>query len=138
MIRKAEEPCKYFHQIRAGLEKAISHSGGYVSIGQIFDALNADQWQLYIITDDYNEYVGFGIVEVLNTSNGPWLNLPFVYSSDGLYAEFFGFMGKLAEENGLNGVKFVSSREGFERKAKEFGWRKGFTEWIVEDFRGNK
>jgi hypothetical protein len=136
MIIKAEQPQKYFLIIHEGLEKAMSHSGGYVTVGQIHQALRENVWWLYMVLDDDGDYVGFGIAEPLALANGTWLNIPFAYAKDGLYDEFFFHMREVALDNGMVGIKFVSSRPGFEKIAKRNGWKPGFVEYIVEDFRG--
>jgi hypothetical protein len=139
MIFKSEEPWTWFHIIREGLEEAMEHSGGYVTIGQIHDALRQGIWDLYIVSDGEGEYLGFGIVERMSRANGMWLNVPFAYSKDGLYLQFFSKMNQIAYDEGMNGVKFVSGRKGFERIAEKYGWDFGFREYIVSDFtRGNK
>ncbi len=139
MITEPLKPYRFFNIIREGLEAAIANSGSYVTVGQVFQGILDKHWQLYIFHDDYGaEYVGFGISELLPTANGTWLNVPFAYAKDDMYMEFFSYLSDIAVENGMTGVKFVSSRPGFSKKAKEFGWKKGFTEWIVTDLRGSK
>lgn len=137
MIFTPQEPVKYFHQIYGPLQEAIDNSGKYVAIGQPLRDIVEGSMKLYIIRDDdTDDFKGFALVEILDLSNGPWLNIPFAWAKDGSYDEFFDFMKSLAWEHGMNGVKFISSRPGFEKKAEQYGWKKGFTEWIVEDFRG--
>jgi hypothetical protein len=139
MIQQALEPARYFNLIHGGLAEANRNSGEYVSIGQIYDALLSGNWTLWIFrNENSNEYIGFGITEEMHTANGIWINVPFSYSTENMYTEFFTFLADKAHEMGMVGVKFISSRPGFEKKAKEFGWKKGFTEWIVTDFRGSK
>lgn len=135
MIKEAENPSFYYHIIRPWLEEALAHSGNYVTVGQVFDALNMGTWTLYMVYGEDKWPIGFGIVELLNTANGTWLNVPFAYAKNGSYVEFFEHLCDLAYGRGMTGVKFVSGRAGFEKRAKEFGWKKGFTEWIVRDFR---
>jgi hypothetical protein len=136
MIQQSLEPSRHFHLIREGLEEAISNSGNYVSIGQIFQSLSEGQCTLWVFrNENTHEYIGFGITEKMQTANGIWLNVPFAYAKEDMYNEFFSHLSDIAHEFGMTGVKFVSSREGFSKKAKEFGWKKGFTEWIVSDFR---
>ena len=139
MVNIAPNPAIYFNMIREGLEEALENSGGYATVGQVFQALESGEWTLWMFSDDdKGEYVGFGITEKLPTASGTWLNVPFAYAKDNMYGEFFGYLESIAYERGMTGVKFISSRPGFERRAKEYGWRKGFTEWIVADFRGKE
>ncbi len=139
MITTPTEPHKFFNIIREGLEAAIAKSGDYVSVGQVFQGLQFGDNVLYMFwEEDTSMYLGFGISELLHTANGTWINVPFAYAKDDMYMEFFSYLSEIAVENGMTGVKFVSSREGFSKKAKEFGWKKGFTEWIVTDLRGSK
>ena len=137
MIVEALEPEKYFHTIWDGLQEAMSHSGGYVTIGQILDQVRHGNWKLFMVLEDNGDYVGFGIVEPLSLANGLWLNVPFAYARNGLYQEFFSHMKEIAYKTGMSGIKFVSGRPGFEKVAEKYGWKKGFTEWIVEDFRNS-
>lgn len=134
MIVEEHEPQKRYKIIREGLLEAISNSGDFVCIGQVYDAINRGEWTLFTFWDE-REYVGFGIVELLNSANGAWLNVPFAYSKCNMYNEFFSQLSEIALDKGCSGVKFISSRPGFERRAKEFGWQKGFQEWIVYDLR---
>jgi hypothetical protein len=81
--------------------------------------------------------VGFALAEPLYTAQGPWVNIPFAYCESGLnYEEFFNEIGEMARVRGMAGVKFISYRNGFERLAEKYGWKKGYTEYIVKDFRG--
>lgn len=113
----------------------MEHSGGYVTVGQVEDALRQGMWDLWIVGDGEGEYLGFGIAERMPRANGMWLNIPFAYSKDGLYLQFFAKMNEVAYSEGMNGVKFVSGRPGFERVAEKYGWKPGFREYIVSDFR---
>jgi hypothetical protein len=137
MIVESLQPEEHFHLIWDGLEEAISHSGGYVTVGQVHDQLRMRNWRLFLVYSE-GEYAGFGIAEPLPLANGMWLNIPFAYATNGLYLEFFAHMAEISRENGMAGVKFVSGRSGFERVAKKYGWKPGFREYIVEDFRGKE
>lgn len=130
-----ETATSWFNVIRDGLNDAINMSGGYVNCGDVFRHVREGLWMLYIVMED-GEYVGFGTVELLDSAVGQWVNIPFAYSKKGVTKEFFNHIVEQAEANGMAGVKFVSGRPGFERVAKDMGWKKGFTEYIVKDFRG--
>jgi hypothetical protein len=134
MIRLVRDPQEYFLLIRDGLLEAMKHSGGYVSIGQIHQALREGVWRLYLVTGEDEEYLGFGIVEPLPLNNGTWLNVPFAYCKDGLYGEFFDHLTGVALKEGFVGVKFVSGRPGFSKIAERYGWKTGFVEYIVKEF----
>lgn len=135
MITISDNPKQYFQLIRSGLIEANANSGEYNTIGNIYEALNTGQWVLHMFWSDDNEYLGFGMTEAISTANGPWVNVPFAYSKCNMYDEFFSHVQELAYDDGFTGVKFISCRPGFEKKAKDLGWKKGFTEWIVKDFR---
>lgn len=126
---------KWFLVIHGDLCEAIENSGGYATPGFVFDMLENGTWILYIFYRD-TEYAGFGIIESIKTAKGDYINVPFAYSSGGLTEEFFNVICKDARDNGYVGVKFVSSRPGFEKIAKKLGWKKGFTEYIVQEFMG--
>lgn len=134
MIHCPEEPWKYYNKIRSGLVEAAKNSGNYVTVGQIFESITRGDWKLYLFNDSSGDYTGFAIVEPLPTALGVWANVVFAYSKTNMYLEFFGKLSKEAYENGFCGVKFISSRPGFQRVAEKYKWKKGFTEWIVSDF----
>ncbi len=125
----------WFNTIRHGINIAIENSGGYVSSGDVFRQLTDGNWMLYIGMED-NDYVGFAVVEFLDSAKGKWVNVPFASTSTDMYDTLFSHLIEQADLNGMAGVKFVSSRKGFERVAEKHGWRMGFTEYIVKDFTG--
>ena len=134
MILKTDDPKSWFHKIRPGLQAAIRKSGGYISIGDILMNIMRGEWFLYLVMSVDNEYVGFAVVEYLPLANGLWLNIPFAYAQGDAVVEFLNYASEYAREEGLSGVKFISSRPGFERVAKSNGWKRGFQEFIVADF----
>jgi len=125
----------WFNTIRHGINVTIDNSGGYVSPGDVYRQLREGNWMLYIMMHD-GDYVGFTILELLDSAKGQWVNIPFAYATTDMYEEFFDHIIEQADLNGMAGIKFVSSREGFERVAKKRGWKRGFTEYIVKDFTG--
>ena len=133
MIHKSENPSRWFHTIRPGLQAAIRKSGGYISIGEILMRVAGGEWELYIVERD-EDYIGFAIVEYLALANGMWLNIPFAYAQGDAVEDFLEYASHVAADGGMAGVKFISSRPGFERVAKAHGWKRGFQEFIVADY----
>lgn len=125
----------FFNQLRPWIERVLINSANYSTIGDVWRMLAEERATLLL---GYSGFmVGFAFAEPLHTAFGPWINIPFAYCESELdYNEFFDEIGKMADERGMAGVKFISYRKGFEKLAEKHGWERGYTEYIVKDFRG--
>lgn len=125
--------------IESGLKDALDHSHSLVEYEGIIKNIENGVFGLWIISND-NLYVGFVITEVMKEDKGNWINIAWMYAKPGHspYEPAYKAIVPLAKELGFAGVKFISSREGFERVAKKLGYKKRFVEYVVEDFSEDK
>jgi len=132
-----EDAVGRFNLIRPWLEIVLQKSAGYTTIGEVWSLLAQSKATLWLLfPNDRNPPIGFAITEPLMTAHGPWVNVPFAYCVDGDYEDFFNRIIDIAYERGMTGVKFISYREGFKKVAEKYGWKTGYTEYVVKDFRG--
>lgn len=132
-----EAAIRQFNRIRPWLQTVLEKSANYATIGDVWDMLANERATLWLGFEDHTKLVGFAVTEPIRTAQGPWVNIPFAYCEGDLdYDWFFGRISVVSKWRGMAGVKFISYRNGFDRVAKQHGWEKGYTEYIVSDFRG--
>jgi len=133
-----DEAIAKFNVIRPWLETVIEKSANYSTIGDVWHMLSKRTATLWLLYSNEMKVIGFAMTEPLMTAQGPWVNIPFAYCEGGDYEQFFNKIGNVAYERGMTGVKFISYREGFKKVAERYGWKPGYTEYVVKDFRGGE
>ena len=133
-----DEAINRFNLIRHWLADVLDKSSGYTTMADVWRLLSERHATLWLLFSNENDLIGFATTEPLMTTHGPWVNIPFAYCKGGDYKEFFDRISLVAYERGMTGVKFISYRDGFKRVAEKYGWKRGYTEYIVSDFRGGE
>lgn len=120
--------------LEEGFQRAIDNSGGYIKPEEVYDNLVGDKWQLFVVADE-ESILGAAITEILVRADGFWCNIPFAFSADpeqDVHGEFLSYLEDRCKGMGFKGIKFISYRPGYQRKAKKLGYSQGYVEYVKE------
>lgn len=126
-----------WHTILPGLEEAIANSAYEVSPERVKEELGAGRWLLWVAQLG-GRYAGFTVTELLNSDKGVWVNLLFSWcdpqtrGAADVWGDGVKQIEGLARSMNLRGLKFLSTRKGYEKKAPRYGFTRGFVEWRKE------
>lgn len=122
-------------KLKPGLTAAIVESGDEMYLETLYDQIRNGIFHLWVILKD-NVYAGVIITMFWETDKKRWLDIPFAYTvpelAEGVNVVAFQTLEAFADSLGLNGVKFISSRPGFEKVAPKLGYKKRMVEWVKE------
>jgi len=119
--------------VEPGFQKAINNSGNYVRVEEVYDNLVGNQWSLFVVGED--RLLGAAATEILVQADGFWCNIPFAFSvnpKEDLHAEFLSYLENRCKKMGFKGIKFISYRPGYKKKAEKLGYKQGFTEYVKD------
>ena len=126
---------EWWSHVREGVQLALDNSQNFRSMDSIYDELASGNWVLWVAVDK-DELLGAAITEVISTEQGMYCCIPFAYSADpkrrDVVGIFLEYIEQASQKFGFRGVKFVSSRSGYERRAKALGYTRGFVEYRKE------
>jgi hypothetical protein len=120
--------------ITDGLNQAMNNSDNLVTEEFIKYKVDTGTWSLFVLTKD-EDYAGFAIGEVLDSARGKWYNIPFAYSKYpdvDLHSVFLPYIEDKAKKGGFVGVKFISKRPGYLKKARKHGYETQFVVYKKE------
>jgi hypothetical protein len=124
-----------WERLAPGLVESIAESEGYVSLEQVRQNLATGHWLLWVSQVDA-KMAGFTVTEFHQTARGAYLNLLFTWIDPGArgvaWQQGIERLEGFARSLGLAGIKFYSSRRGYEKRAPAFGYRRGLVEWVKE------
>jgi hypothetical protein len=125
---------EWWPEVYDGIESALNNSDNLQTMRGIYDYLASGDWVLWLVLED-GDLLGAALTEILTTAKGLYCNVPFGYSKDprrDIHQYFFPHIEEIARELEFAGVKFISKRPGYARKAKSMGYERGFVEYRKE------
>ncbi|MHA2064396.1 MAG: hypothetical protein ACXABY_08455 [Candidatus Thorarchaeota archaeon] len=125
---------EWWPHIQEGLGRALDNSQNFRTLDSIYDELITGNWILWVVVEE-DKLLGAAITEVLSTERGMYCNIPFAFSLNprrDIHSNFLDYIENSAREYGFKGVKFISSRPGYARRAKKLGYKLGFQEYRKE------
>lgn len=123
--KAAIEP--YWEEFSEGLQSALDYSGNYRTLEEIRECLDEGRMVLWVV-----EGLGCCTTELMETPEGVYCNIPFLYSKDprvDIHGPLLELLEEVARAEGLVGIKFISQRPGYGRKMKKYGFKPGFVEY---------
>lgn len=122
--------------ILPGLERALDKSHNQINADDVKRNLVHNNWTLWVLSNDDNELTGIVVLEPIYTRPGLWVNIAFAWmrdaDDDSLYTLVYPRLEKLCEEENLIGIKYISSRPGFQKVAEKMGFKPRYIEYIKE------
>lgn len=124
-------------RILPGLRLAIENSRSETGEEAILEMLRTERAHLYLAAMGGNQYAGFSIVEFPTNDRGVWIHgihsysVPEVAAKHDVWGAGVRFFDQMAASFGFLGFRFLSLRDGYERRCPKYGFQKGFVEWVL-------
>lgn len=127
----------YLAELREELVDCIDHSGNWVTVDDVAQAVLTGMMSLYVASYE-KQYAGFVIAERIATAKGEYINLPFAHSNPHLWGtvdvmkEALAIIEEQARSLGMKGVFLSSLRKGYDRRVKPMGYTQDIARWVKE------